>query len=271
MTQNVCPKYDPRHLCHSCQALGGAAHLSHLARHSSFFNKVMTADELWRGVLAESGVGARKGRGKRTKCKMNKDLNRGQNLGEGRAGYLWPGLNTPVYKDGSIQKPSQRGETEQKEVTAALERQRDEWDKRRKTKIKRERDFDSHVIEVKRAFNVTAKESRKRSISSLVAVGNGNGAAGKYRRKKRAMHYLYYTERYNNHTSESHTTLCYGLRCHWAVITLCKLIGIEDMYAKVDGSVPFHRSLQCCGDITVWEHLLVNAKQKPVPCEQPFI
>uniref|UniRef100_A0A8C2DVR3 Mitochondrial ribosomal protein S5 n=1 Tax=Cyprinus carpio TaxID=7962 RepID=A0A8C2DVR3_CYPCA len=238
------------------RALGGAAHLSHLARHSSFFNKVMTADELWRGVLAEYGAGARKGRGKRTKRKMNKDLNRGQNLGEGRAGYLWPGLNTPVYKDGSIQKPSQRGETEQKEVTAALERQRDEWDKRRKTKIKRERDFDSHVIEVKRAFNVTAKESRKRSISSLVAVGNGNGAAGKYRRKKRAMHYLYYTERYNNHTSESYTTLCYGLR--------------------LDGSVPFHRSLQCCGDITIWEHLLVkkwksNAKQKPVPCEQPFI
>ncbi len=30
-------------------------------------------------------------------------------------------------------------------------------------------------------FNVTAKESRKRSISALVAVGNGNGAAGKYR------------------------------------------------------------------------------------------
>ncbi len=29
----------------------------------------------------------------------------------------------------------------------------------------------------------------------------------------------------------------YGLRCHRAVITLCKLIGIEDMYAKVDGSV----------------------------------
>ncbi|XP_042629321.1 28S ribosomal protein S5, mitochondrial-like [Cyprinus carpio] len=131
-------------------------------------------------------------------------------------------------------------------------------------------DFDSHVIEVKRAFNVTAKESRKRSISSLVAVGNGNGAAGfalgraadkntlRKVSKKRAMHYLYYTERYNNHTSESHTTLCYGLRCHWAVITLCKLIGIEDMYAKVDGSVPFHRSLQCCGDITVWEHLLEN-------------
>ncbi|XP_026141383.1 small ribosomal subunit protein uS5m isoform X2 [Carassius auratus] len=286
------------------RALGGAAHLSHLAsnrppqyapvvaalqqnRHSSFFNK-LTADELWRGVLAESGAGARKGRGKRTKRKVKKDLNRGQNLGEGRAGYLWPGLNSPVYRDGSIQKPSQRGEAEQKEVTAALERQRDEWDKRRKTKIKRERgwtgyswggislgppdpgpngetyeDFDSRVIEVKSVFNVTAKESRKRSISALVAVGNGNGAAGfalgkaadkntaLRKAKNRAMHYLYYIERYNNHTiyhdiesQFKRTTLRmnkqnkgYGLRCHRAVITLCKLIGIEDMYAKVDGSV----------------------------------
>lgn len=57
----------------------------------------------------------------------------------GRAGYLWPGLNTPVYKDGSVQKPSQRGEAEQKEVAAVLQRQRDEWEKRRKTKIKKER------------------------------------------------------------------------------------------------------------------------------------
>ena len=43
----------------------------------------VTAEELWRGVLAETGAGARKGRGKRTKRKMKKDLNRGQMLGEG--------------------------------------------------------------------------------------------------------------------------------------------------------------------------------------------
>lgn len=43
----------------------------------------MTAEELWRGVLAETGAGARKGRGKRTKRKLKRDLNRGQNLGEG--------------------------------------------------------------------------------------------------------------------------------------------------------------------------------------------
>lgn len=29
----------------------------------------------------------------------------------------------------------------------------------------------------------------------------------------------------------------YGLHCHRAVITLCKLIGIQDMYCKVQGSV----------------------------------
>ncbi|XP_073725488.1 small ribosomal subunit protein uS5m isoform X2 [Misgurnus anguillicaudatus] len=265
------------------RALGGAAHFSHFVRrsptqylpvtaalqqnrHGSFFNK-LTAEQLWRGVLAETGAGARKGRGKRTKRKVKRDLNKGQNLGEGRAGFLWPGLNTAVYKDGSVQKPSQRGEAEQKEVTAALERQRDEWDKRRKTKIKRERgwtgnswggislgppdpgpngetyeDFDSRIIEVKSVFNITAKEGRKRSISALVAVGNGNGAAGfalgkaadrntaLRKAKNRAVHYLFYIERYNNHTS-------YGLHCHRAVITLCKLIGIEDMYAKVEGSV----------------------------------
>lgn len=32
--------------------------------------------------------------------------------------------------------------------------------------------------QVKSVFNITAKEGRKRSISALVAVGNGNGAAG---------------------------------------------------------------------------------------------
>lgn len=33
-------------------------------------------------------------------------------------------------------------------------------------------------LQVKSVFNMTAKEGRKRSISCLVAVGNGNGAAG---------------------------------------------------------------------------------------------
>lgn len=28
----------------------------------------------------------------------------------------------------------------------------------------------------------------------------------------------------------------YGLHCHRAIITMCRLIGIKDMYAKVTGS-----------------------------------
>ncbi|KAF7651477.1 hypothetical protein LDENG_00110290 [Lucifuga dentata] len=256
-------------------------------RQGSFFNK-LTAEELWKGVLAESGAGARKGRGKRTKRKFKRDLNRGQNVGEGRGGFLWPGLNAPVLKDGTLQSMSRRGEAEQQEVQAELVRQRDEWERRRKMKVKRERGwtgnswggislgppdpgpngetyeaFDSRVIEVKSVFNMTAKEGRKRSISCLVAVGNGNGAAGfalgkaadrttaLRKAKNRAIHYLYYIERFNGHTiyhdiesKFKRTTLRmkkqnkgYGLHCHRAVITLCKLIGIKDMYCKVEGSV----------------------------------
>lgn len=48
----------------------------------------MTADELWKGALAETGAGAKKGRGKRTKKKRRKDLNRGQIIGEGKLTYL---------------------------------------------------------------------------------------------------------------------------------------------------------------------------------------
>ncbi|XP_051880745.1 28S ribosomal protein S5, mitochondrial [Pristis pectinata] len=258
----------------------------HQYRHSSFFNK-LTADELWRGVLAESGAGARKGRGKRTKRKIKKDLNRGQMVGEGRAGFLWPGLNAPVVKSGTIQSIGKRDQKQQEDLQAQALRQQEEWDKKRKMKVKRERgwtgsswggislgppdpgpngetyeDFDSKVIEVKSVFNMTAKEGRKRSISALVVVGNGNGAAGfalgkapdrttaLRKAKNRAIHYLYFIERYNDHTiyhditsKFKRTTIKmkkqnygYGLHCHRAIITICKLIGIKDMYAKVTGS-----------------------------------
>ncbi|XP_078256395.1 small ribosomal subunit protein uS5m [Rhinoraja longicauda] len=260
--------------------------LLHHYRHGSFFNK-LTAEELWRGVLAESGAGARKGRGKRTKRRLKKDLNRGQMVGEGRAGFLWPGLNAPVVKSGTIQSIGKREQKEQEDLRARAQLQQDEWDKRRKMKVKRERgwtgrswggisvgppdpgpngetyeDFNSRVIEVKSVFNMTAKEGRKRSISALVVVGNGNGAAGfalgkapdrptaLRKAKNRAIHYLHFIERYNDHTIYHDITSRFkrttinikkqnyghGLHCHRAIITICKLIGIKDMYAKVIGS-----------------------------------
>ncbi|XP_051281513.1 28S ribosomal protein S5, mitochondrial isoform X2 [Dicentrarchus labrax] len=291
-------------------------------RHGSFFNK-LTANELWKGVLAESGAGGRKGRGKRSKRKQKTDLNRGQNIGEGRGGFLWPGLNIPVIKNGNLQSQGRRGETEQQVLQAETVRQRDEWEKKKRTRVKRERgwtgnswggvslgppdpgpngeiykDFDSRVIEVKSVFNMTAKEGRKRSISCLVAVGNGNGAAGfalgkavdritaLRKAKNKAIHYLYYIERYNDHTiyhdMESkfkRTTLRmkkqnkgYGLHCHRAVITICRLIGIQDMYCKVEGSknlLNITRALFTGLASQETHHMLANKKQLHVVEFQP--
>ncbi|XP_065785888.1 small ribosomal subunit protein uS5m [Muntiacus reevesi] len=256
-------------------------------RSYSFFTK-LTADELWKGALAETGAGARKGRGKRTKRKRRKDLNRGQVIGEGRCGFLWPGLNAPLMKSGAIQTITQRSKEEQEKVQADMVQQREEWDRKRKMKVKRERgwsgnswggislgppdpgpngetydDFDTRILEVRNVFNMTAKEGRKRSVRVLVAVGNGRGAAGfaigkateradAFRKaKNRAVHYLHYIERYEDHTIYHDISLTfkrthikmkkqprgYGLRCHRAITTICRLIGIKDMYAKVSGSV----------------------------------
>ncbi|KAJ8285102.1 hypothetical protein COCON_G00039520 [Conger conger] len=255
-------------------------------RHGSFFNK-LTAEQLWKGVLAETGAGARKGRGKRSKRKGKKDLNRGQRIGEGRGGYLWPGLNTSLPREGPPKLFSQRSAAQQEEVRAEMEQSNEAYERSRRTKVKKERgwtgnswggislgppepgpngetyhEFDSRAIEVKNVFNMTANEGRKRSVSCLVAVGNGQGAAGfavgkaadrmtaLRKAKNKAIHFLYFIERYNDHTiyhdissTFKRTTLRmkkqnrgYGLHCHRAVITICKLIGIEDMYAKVSGS-----------------------------------
>ncbi|XP_061053700.1 small ribosomal subunit protein uS5m-like [Eubalaena glacialis] len=256
-------------------------------RFYSFFTK-LTADELWKGALAETGARTRKGRGKRTKKKKRKDLNRGQIISEGRCGFLWPGLNVPLMRNGAVQTIAQRSKEEQEKVEADMVRQREEWDWKRKMKFKRERgwsgntwggvslghpdpgpsgetydDFDTRILEVRNVFNMTAKEGRKRSVRVLVAVGNGRGAAGfaigkateradAFRKaKNKAVHYLHYRERYEDHTIYHDTSLTfkrthikmkkqprgYGLRCHQAIITICRLIGIKDMYAKVSGSV----------------------------------
>ncbi|XP_044147554.1 28S ribosomal protein S5, mitochondrial [Bufo gargarizans] len=257
------------------------------ARMSSSFFSRLTANELWKGVLAETGGAARKGRGKRTKKRIKRNLNVGQNIGDGKFGHLWPGLNVPILANGMTQAISKRDQQQLEAMQARIIQERDEFERKRKTRVKRERgwtgqswggisighpdtgpngetyeDFDCRVIEMKSVFNMTAKEGRKRSVSVLVAVGNGNGAAGfavgkasdrliaLRKAKNRAVQYLHYIERYNNHTifhditsTYKRTTIKmkkqnhgYGLHCHRAVITICKLIGIQDMYAKVSGS-----------------------------------
>ncbi|NWV19555.1 RT05 protein, partial [Origma solitaria] len=255
-------------------------------RKSSFFN-TLTADQLWKGALAETGVGVKKGRGKKRKKKLRKNLNRGQEIGEGRSGFLWPGLNAPVLQTGRLQEVAQRKKEERERIQSEIIQQRDTWEKKRKIKIKREggwsgrcwggilldppdpgpngetyEDFETRVIEVRNVFCMKAKEGRKKSIRALVVVGNGKGAAGfaigkagdrmnaLRKAKNKAISVLHVIDLYQNHTiyhdiavrfkrtniRMKKQTKGYGLHCHRAIITICKLIGIKDMYAKVTGS-----------------------------------
>ncbi|KAL8185198.1 UNVERIFIED_CONTAM: hypothetical protein K2H54_042787 [Gekko kuhli] len=65
-------------------------------------------------------------------------------MSSGRSGFLWPGLNAPVLKGGTIQMIGQRGEEEREKMQLEIIRQRDEWAKRRKTRVKRERGWTGH-------------------------------------------------------------------------------------------------------------------------------
>ncbi|NWW40351.1 RT05 protein, partial [Panurus biarmicus] len=255
-------------------------------RKSSFFN-TLTADQLWKGALAETGVGVKKGRGKKRKKKLRKNLNRGQEIGEGRSGFLWPGLNAPVVQTGKVQEVSQRKKEERERIQTEIIQQRDTWEKKKKIKIKREggwsgkcwggiildppdpgpngetyEDFETRVIEVRNVFCMKAKEGRKKSVRAVVAVGNGKGAAGfavgkagdrtnaLRKAKNKAISSLHFIDLYQNHTIYHDISVKfkrtkirmkkqnkgYGLHCHRAIVTICRLIGIKDMYAKVTGS-----------------------------------
>lgn len=57
----------------------------------------------------------------------------------GRSGFLWPGLNAPVLKQGTLQAIGQRGKEEQEKLQSERLRQQEEWDKKRKMRVKRER------------------------------------------------------------------------------------------------------------------------------------
>ncbi|XP_020650441.3 small ribosomal subunit protein uS5m [Pogona vitticeps] len=255
-------------------------------RQSSFFGK-LTADEIWKAVVAQSSSSKNRARGKRTKKKIKLNLNRGQMIGEGRSGILWPGLSAPILNQRSTLGIQRREKEEQGKLMSERLIKREEWEKKMRRKVKKERgftgaswngislghpdpspdgetyeDFDSTLIELKTVSTMTAKEGRRRSFSALVVVGNKKGAAGfalgkanvkqnaLRKAKNKAIHNLHYIERYNNHTiyhdisSTFHQTTIrmkkqskgYGLHCHRAIIAMCKLIGIEDMYAKLYGS-----------------------------------
>lgn len=201
---------------------------------SSFFVKV-SADDLWRGVVSVSNAGKKKGRGKRVGRKKVTDLNKGQFIGEGRANFLWPGLNSPIIKGREVLKRTQlppdpkrneeivklRDQMSQIRYTANPPLLRGWSGSRFPGQSVGPPDpvadytfegFDSKVLEFKLVTNMTGTLGRKMSFSALVVVGNRNGLAGlglgKSQSgraairiaKNRAAQRLRFIPRFNNHT-----------------------------------------------------------------------
>ncbi|CAF4541283.1 unnamed protein product [Rotaria socialis] len=123
--------------------------------------------------------------------------------------------------------------------------------------------FDSRLVEFKTLQRTIGKIGRKKFTSAFVAVGNGKGLVGYgkaltqdaqhslQKAKLTASRQLLYIPICDGHTIfhdfyEPYfftKVRCekrppgYGLRCHRIIALLCKLIGIKDMYAKIDGAI----------------------------------
>jgi len=122
--------------------------------------------------------------------------------------------------------------------------------------------FDTKVLEFKTVSSMSGNLGRTRRASAFVITGNKNGLAGfalakanmgqtaLRKAKNRCGQKLIYVERYNEHTvlHDFYTQFGktkifvqkkpegYGLVCHRALRTICQVVGIKDLYAKVEGS-----------------------------------
>jgi len=122
--------------------------------------------------------------------------------------------------------------------------------------------FDTKVLEMKIVTNMESNIGRRRRFSVLAFTGNKDGMCGfavaknvegrgAFRKaKNRAGQKLLWVARYNNHTvlhdfyQRFGNTKIYvykkpegfGLVCHRAIKTMCELIGIKDLYVKVERS-----------------------------------
>jgi len=125
--------------------------------------------------------------------------------------------------------------------------------------------FDSILLEFKTVFHMTGNNGRQRRTSALMVTGNRNGtfgyslAAGKYGKNlhtfksavNRAGLRLITVDRYEDRTvfhdffSQYGKTRIFveqrpygfGVRAHRGIKAICDMVGIKDIYAKVEGSV----------------------------------
>ncbi|XP_066139934.1 small ribosomal subunit protein uS5m [Euwallacea fornicatus] len=122
--------------------------------------------------------------------------------------------------------------------------------------------FDCRVLEFKNIVIMKGNFGRKRRLSALVVTGNKQGLAGfamgkalegraaLRKAKNRSIQKLMHIKLFNNHTvchnffTQFGATKIYvwqkpegyGLRCHRAIKTICEVIGIKDLHAKVEGA-----------------------------------
>ncbi len=245
------------------------------------------------------GRGGRKGKG-RKKGGM-KDGRRGFDvkLGHGKDGVRWPGLSFPIrkmepgkwYNDDQLEMKEVSEETEEEndvEFSTVLSQDL-QTGKRYRRRLSETNwtikgwtgkswggrhvgcpetpdgnpllDFQSIVIERKRVVNQT-KGGKRRSVSTVVVVGNGKGAAGfavgkgddvktaLRKAKNSAVNYLQLMPRCDDHTIFHNIDTKYcasrvimrkavqgtGLQCNRVIAAICNLVGIKDLRAKVVGS-----------------------------------
>lgn len=121
--------------------------------------------------------------------------------------------------------------------------------------------FDSTVLMLRPIQKMTGNMGRVKSMHSLVVTGNKNGLAGfavcmgkdakgvVRRARNRAAQSLVYIPRWEEHTvlhdffSRYYFTTVfvqrkpkgYGIRAHRIVKAICEMVGITDLYAKVEG------------------------------------
>lgn len=122
--------------------------------------------------------------------------------------------------------------------------------------------FDTKVLELKTIFNMKGNFGRTRRISVMAVTGNGNGLAGfalakspeikaalrkvKNRAGQKLMHinifdghtvyHDFFTQFGSTKIFVSQKPHGHGLICHRAIKTICEVIGIKDLYAKIEGS-----------------------------------
>uniref|UniRef100_A0A914VHR1 Small ribosomal subunit protein uS5m n=1 Tax=Plectus sambesii TaxID=2011161 RepID=A0A914VHR1_9BILA len=132
-------------------------------------------------------------------------------------------------------------------------------------------DFESYCLEMKRTSNMTGNMGRKHSMNALMVTGNGKGTAGWavckapihqmtaaiYQARQRAASRLVHVELLEDRTiyqdfyAECRNSRIWALRrpkgfgvvAHARLMKICELVGIKDIYIKVEGSSTNYQAL----------------------------